>query len=254
MNIRAGIIYDIVYIENLNLQIVKEIFFWSNKVDKVNEFWHINQILKLRNIECLAPVDFDLSLYFRVEYKRAKKLNIHHVAYYFIECMPKLFMTNPIKLWNCNSSGLKNEKYSLTLFNHIYGYEIDSVGRGKYQIPNSNIVISGTPDGIVKSSPGKIFDDYIVEIKFRKYQSEQFVKRNKFQICAYSKIFKKPVLLIVLQDNKFRVYRYSHEYLACMWEKEIEPYLLRNAALFSDKLLINEPADLDKYLAFCNKI
>lgn len=248
MNIRAGIIYNVAHIEHLTKQQFTEIFFWSNRIEIINECWHYNQIKKLGDVSYPAPVDFDPKMYFKNI--NIDELSVNMIAYYFIECEPSQLMRNPISNWNPNTYGLQIEKKTIQSFNMVYGYNISSVRRKTYNIPDTDIVISGTPDGEILSSPGGIFDGYLVEIKFQRGSIADVVNRNKYQIAAYSIIFDKPVLIIVFSDFKYRVYRYTKQTLRRFWETEVLPKFLPSATNIRKSIKLDHPADIEKYFSY----
>lgn len=252
MQIRAGIIHPISYGKLSKLH-KNEILYWSGHSKIIEVLMQIYTILTLNEEGYVAPVDFCLDTYFGEYTYLAEKylsdVSDNIIAYYFYEYQC-VMIENPISVWSKNTIGHQEERNTLDKFNNIYGYTIDSVRRREYTIPGTNITISGTPDGIVTQSPGHIFDGYLVEIKYQNNKFTDFILRNKCQISAYAKIFKKPVMLIILSNRKYQVFKYSLETLERFWEKEILPKLLINIREIHENLLITDPHDIPKYLTY----
>lgn len=258
IHIRAGIIYNIAN-SRIGKQHVSEIFYWSNDPKLVASMKIIYDILSFTDEpNYKAPVDFNYLEYFKDGKDLAKKylaeVSINLIAYYFLEFNRFECIKNPIVQWNKNTRGHSEEKNAIFRFNNVYGYKIVPVNRGTHTIAGTNLIISGTPDGIIKSSPGGIFDDHIVEIKYQSNMSEICKQRNKYQVCSYSKIFGKPVVLIIYSGNKYLVYRYTIESLEKFWNKEILPKLSNGIKKIEQYVKISTPQDIGKYLRFMNEI
>jgi len=254
IRIRAGIIYNIV-----NLQITKqhanEIFYWSNNPEFVTIMGMINDILSM-DVCYPPPVDFEYLRYFvgyeSIAKQYLKDVDLGTIAYYFLEYQKFEKIENPISQWRVNTKGQTEEKNAIYRFNKVYGFTISSIKRGDYMIEGTNIVISGTPDGIITSSPGGIFDGYLVEIKYQTRTNDKTKIRNKYQISSYCKIFNKPVMLIVFLNNKYNVYHFTVETLNKIWNKDILPGLKANIKNIQDKLLIRCPQDITTYYDYIN--
>ena len=246
IRLRAGILYNIAN-SILKKQHISEIFYWSNNPKYILSMQMINDILEIdKDINYIPPVDFDYEHYFEdfSVLKYLDDVSINVLAYYFLEYCKFEKIENPILQWKTNTRGQAEEKAAIYRFNNVYGYTINPIKRSEYKIPNTNIIISGTPDGIIMSSPGGIFDGYLVEIK---YQTKINNDRNKFQIASYCKIFNKPVMLIIYSVNKYKIFHYTVETLNRMWNKYVLPGLLKNIEIIKENVIIKKPQDIIKY-------
>lgn len=257
LNVRAGIIYLLVYNQYTYCHIL-EIVYWSGLSDKIKTLIDINNILNFqdKDINYVAPVDFTIESCFRKNTELAQKylagVSINLIAYYYYEYSFIDRIINPAKLWRKNTIGHKNENNTLNILNYVYGYDIVRVQRKSIVLDNLGIIISGTPDGIIKSSPGNIFNGYLVEIKYGRCISADQVQKNIVQIAAYSKIFGMPVLLISYYHGKYWIKRYSLEKLAKVWDN-LCPRLKDTMDIIRSKILIDSPAEVGEYLAFTSE-
>ncbi len=254
INLRAGLIYNISH-KKITKQHVNEIFYWSNNPKYISVLKMIEEILLIDpNINYTPPIDFNVTAYFgdyyKVAYDYLKNVGINVLAYYFFEHCKFQMIVNPISSWNKNTKGQKQEKSAIFKFNNVYGYSIQKIKRSSYVIKDHNLSISGTPDGIVKSSPGGIFDDHIVEIKCQLKINDECKERNRFQIACYSKIFNKPVLLIIYNGGQYVIYRFSIESLDKCWNNQILPKLIKGVDSLKDIITVNNLSDLKKYNSY----
>jgi hypothetical protein len=258
INIRSGLVYNISN-NNLSKQHINEIFYWSNDVKYISILKVIQEILMIDpNINYIPPIDFDIMIYFDgyydIAYHYLKNVGMNVLSFYFLEHCKFKIIDNPIAAWNKNTKGLKEEELAIFRFNNIYGYKIGKAKRGSYIIKEHNLLISGTPDGIVESSPGGIFDDYIVEIKYQPRITSECKIRNKYQISSYCKIFNKPVLLIILTGNNYIIHRFTLDCLNKFWNDEVVPKLIKGIGFIKKFVKVESLDDLNKYTEFIDNI
>jgi hypothetical protein len=254
IHVRAGLIYNISH-DKITKQHVSEIFYWSNDVNFISVLKMIEEILLIDpNINYSPPVDFNINIYFgnfhEVAYNHLKNVGMNVLAFYFLEYCKFKVIDNPVSSWNKNTKGLKEEEFAIFRFNNVYGYNIVKARRGIYKVDGFDLSISGTPDGIVQSSPGGIFDDHLVEIKYQPRISEESKMRNKYQIACYSKIFNKPVMLIIYTNNNYTIHRFTMESLNKFWNNNIMPKLIKGFNQIKDVVKVKSLSDLHKYNSF----
>lgn len=266
MHIRAGILCQLID-GQLNKDHLLEIIYWSGWTDQLKAVYNIYKILELYKLDptlYYKPIaDYNLSNYFGQHTNLATKylelVPPEIICYYFHEVyfidIPYITIGNPAKGWNKQTLGHIQENKAVEIFNQIYGYEIASIGRQSYKIPGTNITISGRPDGYIKSSPGGIFDDFILEIKYsrNKRQDDYQIRKNKVQMASYCKTFNKSVMLIVYSKNTYNVFRYLKNMLNKFWDKEILPKLHTQYPKLFERLCISSPEDIPKYLSSVSK-
>lgn len=256
INLRAGLVYNISN-GKLNKQHMNEIFYWSNNHKFITLLKMIDEILTIDpNINYNSPIDFDASFYFGEFYEMIKiylnDVGENVLSYYFLEYCRFETITNPITVWNKNTVGQKQEKIAIFKFNNVYGYRIGEAKRGNYLIEEHGLLISGTPDGVVLSSPGGIFDDHIVEIKCQNRINDECKTRNKYQIACYCKIFNKPVLLIIYNCGQYLIYRFTLESLNRFWNSQVLPKLIKGINPFKKFIKVKSLTDFKQYESFIN--
>lgn len=234
-------------------RIVSEIIFWSGWSED-NEFYYdmyyVNIILE-SDLHYTAPFDFDMSIYYpKYEQKILDMFSdysmeqIFDAVSYFIyeyrmvleeersEVIPK----NPVSGW-FQTLGKNMEDSIKIVLSKIYGYCIDTIGKGEYNIPGTDINLVGRADGYIATSPGGIYDDHVLECKYSSGKSN--VKKIQVQISCYYKIYNKPVLLAVFQHNSIRVYRYSGYTLEKIWSDSVLPALSESCEDIRKKMKVD---------------
>lgn len=266
MYIRAGIVYQIIKkVQNQKIlkDLYREVTFWSGwHAD--NEFlydMHYIAIILDADIDYPAPVDFDMEQYYRGRSQQILQMfdgipiqMLYDAMSYYLynyrlellcelaEIIPKY----PADQW-FGKNGKSIEKSIKFIMSSIYGYSITSIDRGEYVIPNTDIHLMGKADGYISKSPGGIYDDHVLECKYTPTGASN-IEKNRIQIACYHKIYGKPVLLAIYSGADIKLYRYSCQNLARIWDENIEKLLVPRCFELENKLKITDTCQVPELI------
>lgn len=263
MYIRAGIIYQLIN-RYLSKEIYRELIYWSNYSENNSFYYDMYYVLTIMESDFYyqAPIDFDLECYYPGRSKQILELfggctqqDVHDaVSYYIYEYRmileeEKMYIIpeNPTNTW-FGTIGKDMETTTKIILSSIYGFTIDEIQRSFYTIPDTNINIAGKADGYIRSSPGGIYNGYVLECKY--VQNRCKIAKVMTQIACYNKIYGCPVLLAILTGNEIKLFSYSSITLAKHWANKIVTKLVDVCSEIDQKILIKNIEDVPDHIEF----
>lgn len=239
MRVRAGIVYQMIT-DRMEPKNYREIIFWSGWADNIKfyfDIYNINKIIE-SEIRYATPKDFQLQQFFGNRSGQLMKIFEDYedecilgaVSYYLFEYVYAIIdqlkiitLQNPTYGWY-STLGLNMESSAKIILTQIYGYDIIEIDRAEVTISKS-IMLVGKADGLIKSSPGGLYDGWILEIKFSKGGNCNILK-NQSQIACYHKIYDRPVLLVIYTLKQLKIYPYNSAKLGQIWDSTINDKLI----------------------------